>query len=47
VIFVASVCGTTGDPQDLDKQEATLEDAGVVVLPTNAAATRLAGYILS
>ena len=46
VVFIASVCGTAGDPQDLDKQEATLEEAGVVVLPTNAAATRLAGYIL-
>jgi FdrA protein len=46
VIFIASVCGTSGDPQDLDKQETTLENAGVVVLPTNAAATRLAGYIL-
>jgi FdrA protein len=46
VVFIASVCGTSGDPQDLDKQEAKLEDAGAVVLPTNAAATRLAAYIL-
>ncbi len=46
VIFVASVCGTAGDPQDRDEQEAKLEDAGVMILPTNAAATRLAGYIL-
>jgi FdrA protein len=46
VIFVASVCGTADDPQDLHKQEAKLEAAGVVVLPTNAAATRLAGHIL-
>ena len=46
VLFIASVCGTAGDPQDLEKQEATLEAADVIVLPTNAAATRLAGYIL-
>ncbi len=47
VIFIASVCGTPGDPQDVQAQEAKLEEAGVVVLPTNAAATRLAGYILA
>jgi FdrA protein len=47
IIFVASVCGTATDPQDLGNQEAKLKSAGVLVLPTNAAATRLAGYILS
>ncbi|MBN1249816.1 MAG: acyl-CoA synthetase FdrA [Anaerolineae bacterium] len=46
VLFIAHVCGTEGDPQDLRVQEARLRDAGVVVLPTNAAASRLAGYIL-
>jgi len=46
VLFVASVCGTADDPQDLGMQEAKLEEVGVLVLPTNAAATRLAGYIL-
>ncbi len=46
IIFVASVCGTADDPQDLGTQEAKLEAAGVMVLPTNAAATRLAGMIL-
>jgi len=47
VLFIASVCGTPDDPQDVVAQEATLEQAGVIVLSTNAAATRLAGYILS
>lgn len=47
VVFVASVCGTEGDPQDVRAQEAKLEAAGVIVLPTNAAATRLAGYMLA
>lgn len=46
VLFVASVCGTAEDPQDLGMQEAKLGEVGVLVLPTNAAATRLAGYIL-
>ena len=47
ILFIASVCGTPDDPQDVVAQEATLEQAGVIVLSTNAAATRLAGYILS
>ncbi len=47
IIFIASVCGTEGDPQNAVAQEMKLEEAGVIVLPTNAAATRLAGYILS
>lgn len=46
VIFLAHVCGTAGDPQNGPAQEEILREAGVVVLPTNAAATRLAGYIL-
>ena len=46
IIFVASVCGTEADPQRLSAQEAKLVAAGVEVLPTNAAATRLAAMIL-
>jgi FdrA protein len=45
VLFIASVCGTEDDPQDARAQEKKLADAGVVVLPTNASATRLAGYL--
>jgi FdrA protein len=37
---VASVCGTEGDPQSLSAQARTLEQAGVTVLPSNAAAVR-------
>jgi len=47
VLFVAHVCGTEGDPQNLRAQEARLREAGVIVLPTNAAASRLAGFILA
>ncbi len=46
VLFIASVCGTAEDPQRLHAQESQLTSAGVTVLPTNAAATRLAGYVL-
>jgi FdrA protein len=45
VVFVASVCGAEQDPQPLSKQEAKLRAAGVVVLPDNASAARLAGLI--
>jgi FdrA protein len=45
VAFVASVCGTEADPQCRSRQEATLRDAGVLVVPDNASAARLAGLI--
>jgi len=47
VLFIASVCGTESDPQNVNTQEEKLRAAGVIVLESNAAATRLAGYILS
>ncbi len=43
--IVASVCGTDGDPQNLTEQEAMLKEAGVVTMPSNAQAARLAGLI--
>jgi FdrA protein len=42
---VASVCGTAGDPQRLDRQEQVLREAGVQVVPTNAQAARVAAAI--
>jgi len=47
VAVVASVCGTERDPQVLSVQTATLEQAGVVVMPSNAAAVRHALSILN
>lgn len=43
--FVAHVCGTEEDPQNLKLQEQRLREAGVLVLPTNALASRVAGWI--
>jgi FdrA protein len=43
---VASVVGTSGDPQSLDGQVARLEAAGVEVLPNNAEAARFAAVLL-
>lgn len=46
VAFVASVCGTADDPQNLTEQEARLRAAGVLVVESNAAAATLAGMIV-
>jgi len=40
---VASVCGTDQDSQGLAVQEERLQKAGVIVMPSNAQAARLAG----
>ncbi len=44
---VAHVCGTGQDPQGLVRQENLLGEAGVLVLPTNAQAARVAAAIVS
>jgi FdrA protein len=41
-VVLARVCGTDGDPQDAARQTQILRDAGAIVAPSNAAATRLA-----
>ena len=45
LVVVAHVLGTEADPQVLSRQEATLRDLGVRLLPTNAAAARLAADV--
>lgn len=42
---VAHVCGTTGDPQGLNRQEEKLRAAGVLTTGSNVAAARLAALI--
>jgi FdrA protein len=44
--IIASVTGTDADPQGLKVQVKALQDAGVVVCSSNAAAARLAAYIV-
>ena len=46
LLVVASVTGTQDDPQGLDRQVQALEDAGAVVCACNAAAARLAAFII-
>ncbi len=47
LIVIASVTGTEDDPQDLSRQVAALRGAGAIVAPCNAAAARLAGFIVA
>ena len=45
LVFVGSVCGTAKDPQGFQVQSEKLEDAGVILMPSNAQAARLAALI--
>ena len=47
LVFVASVCGTDADQQRRSEQEEKLRAAGVIVMPSNAQASRVAARILS
>ena len=44
--FIASVVGAADDPQGLEEQVRILEDAGVVVWPSNAQAARFAAALV-
>lgn len=46
LVFVASVCGTDRDPQQLSRQQSALERAGVILGRSNAEAARLAARVL-
>ncbi len=47
LVFVASVTGTEGDPQDLTRQMQVLQEAGVILCESNAAAARLCAKIVA
>lgn len=44
---IGSICGTENDPQSLEESQKRLEEAGVIVMPSNAQAVRLTGLILN
>ncbi len=46
ITFVCSITGTDKDPQDRSKVKKQLEDAGAIIMPSNAAAAKLASYIV-
>lgn len=47
LLVVASVTGTPGDPQDMSRQVNLLEQAGVTICFSNAAAARLVARLIS
>ena len=46
LVVIASVCGTDLDSQNLDKSIASLESAGIIVMPSNAQAVRLTDKVM-
>jgi FdrA protein len=46
IALVASVCGTDEDPQGLERQEAALREAGVLLADSNARAVMLASALV-
>ena len=46
IAFLAAIVGTARDPQDVGAQAATLEQAGIAVLATNADAARCAAMLV-
>jgi len=46
ICMISSVCGTKTDPQGLIGQEKRLKEEGVIVMPSNAQAVRLAAEIV-
>jgi len=47
LLIVAEVCGTESDPQCLSRTQKQLMDAGAVVFPSNAQATRFVELVLA
>lgn len=45
--MVGSICGAENDPQGYEESQRRLEEAGVIVMPSNAQAVRLTGLILN
>ncbi|HAX60994.1 MAG TPA: hypothetical protein DCX95_00315 [Elusimicrobia bacterium] len=46
ITFITSICGTDLDPQGFNKQKEILENAGVIILPSNMTATRFVEALL-
>ena len=46
LVFIASVCGTEGDPQNLALQEKALKNAGVYLTESNAQAALMAAAVI-
>ncbi|MFA5779241.1 MAG: acyl-CoA synthetase FdrA [Elusimicrobiota bacterium] len=47
ITFITSICGTDLDPQGFNKQKEILENAGVIILPSNVTAARFTEKLLN
>ena len=47
ITFITSICGTDLDPQGYNKQKEILENAGVIILPSNVTAARFVEKLLN
>ncbi len=47
ITFIASICGSREDPQDVPAKEQLLREAGAIVTSSNYQSTRLAGALLA
>ncbi len=47
LLIIAALTGTTGDPQNLSRQTAAFESAGVILQESNAAASQLAAFTVA
>lgn len=45
-VAIGSICGTEEDPQDLKASQQVLEEAGAIILPSNAKAVEFAGLVM-
>lgn len=46
-VYIASITGTLGDPQNLEASQKTLEAVGIRVMPSNAQAVRLVKILMA
>ncbi len=47
VVFIASICGAKGDPQNIEEGHKALLDAGVIVADSNRQSARLAAALMA
>ncbi|MBI5574449.1 MAG: acyl-CoA synthetase FdrA [Elusimicrobia bacterium] len=47
ITFITSICGTDLDPQGFNKQKEILENAGVIILPSNVTAAKFVERIIN
>ncbi len=47
IVFISSICGSMGDPQNVEEKEKLLLDAGVIVMKSNYQSAKLASAMMN